>query len=85
MHLNIITPTGTTYDGEADALVVPGLKGWLGILPRHAPMICALREGSVNVRCGFDTLYFAVGYGMLEVQDDAVTILTGTAHAIKQA
>lgn len=54
--------------------------GEIGIAPRHAPLLTALKPGEVRVQ---DTegneLFFYVTGGMLEVQPTQVTVLADTA------
>jgi len=73
--LTIITPEGTAFDDEANAIVAPAYEGYLGILAYHAPMICALKPGVLTVRREGGSDVYALGEGVLEVQENAVTIL----------
>jgi len=58
----------------------PAKMGEVGIAPRHAPLLTALRPGEVRVQ---DTegkeLSFYITGGMLEVQPTQVTVLADTA------
>ena len=49
MHLEIITPETKIFDGEVEAVQLPGLDGSFQVLRGHAPIISALREGIVKV------------------------------------
>ena len=81
-HLTIVTPVGTRFDGEAEALVAPGEEGSLGILAHHAPMIVGLEPGVLSVNDGSTISWFAMGPGVLEVTiDNVVTVLADTATA----
>ena len=48
--LQIISPEGTIFTGEAEAVTVRGIEGSLGVWANHAPMIAALVPGIVLVR-----------------------------------
>jgi F-type H+-transporting ATPase subunit epsilon len=54
--------------------------GEVGIAPRHAPMLTALKPGEVRVQDaeGNEQSFYITG-GMLEVQPTQVTILADTA------
>ena len=48
--LNIITPQGFFYQGEACELIVPAVEGRMGVLAHHAEIIAALSAGDVEIR-----------------------------------
>jgi F-type H+-transporting ATPase subunit epsilon len=50
--LRVITPEKIVLDTVASAVVVPGVDGEIGILPRHAPMVAALGPGSLAYTTG---------------------------------
>jgi len=75
MQVEIITPDTTVFSGEAEALVVPGTDGLLGILNSHAPLISSLKEGEVKVTTGGQDQLFAINGGVVEVQNDKVMVL----------
>ncbi|MBK9271202.1 MAG: F0F1 ATP synthase subunit epsilon [Saprospiraceae bacterium] len=47
MHVTILTPETQIFEGEAKAIVMPGLDGKFEVLDRHAPMISALSRGKI--------------------------------------
>lgn len=49
-HLQIVTPDGLVYDGEAVQLSVRAISGDLGILANHIDMVTALGMGPASVR-----------------------------------
>ncbi len=49
MHIKIITPETTVFDGEAYGLQLPGLNGVFELLENHAPMVAALGEGTLKI------------------------------------
>jgi F-type H+-transporting ATPase subunit epsilon len=61
-------------------VALPGEAGELGIYPRHTPLITRLRAGSVRIQAldGQETFIFVAG-GIIEVQPNAVTVLSDTA------
>jgi F-type H+-transporting ATPase subunit epsilon len=54
--------------------------GEVGIAPRHAPMLTALKPGEVRVQDteGKEQVFYITG-GMLEIQPNQVTVLADTA------
>lgn len=49
MHLEIITPEVKVFSGEVSAVLLPGIDGLFQVLNNHAPIISALKAGSVKV------------------------------------
>lgn len=80
MRVSVVSAEREIYSGEAQAVFAPAANGEVGILPRHAPLLSLLRPGEVVVRTpdGTDEPFYVNG-GVLEVQPNAVTILSDTA------
>lgn len=76
MHVTVISPDAAMFDGQADSVVAPAFDGEVGILPRHAPFMTLLGEGSLVVRQGGSTARFTVRGGFLQVVNDRVRIVT---------
>ncbi len=81
LHVVVISPEKTIYDGEAESVIAPAWDGELGILRGHAPLMALLGEGDVRVRTGGKTEHFHVEGGFLQVVDDVVTVLSERAEA----
>lgn len=45
--LFIYSLTGTLFEGEVQSVSVPGENGELSILPSHAPIVSALKNGKI--------------------------------------
>ena len=80
MRLEIVTAERLVYSEEVNVVVAPGIDGELGILPRHAPLLTALKPGEIRVVKDGEESYIAVGGGFLEVMGNKVTILVDTAE-----
>ena len=78
--LKIVTPERLVVETAAEELQIPGKKGYLGILPGHAPLITELAVGEITYRSGAKTESVAVAWGFAEVLPDKVTILAETAE-----
>jgi F-type H+-transporting ATPase subunit epsilon len=75
MRVQLVSPERIWFDGEVDSVVAPAFDGKVGILPRHAPMVTLLGEGSLEM--GGRT--FTVAGGFLQVVDNQVRIVTERA------
>ena len=84
IHVDIVSAEGEIYSGVAEMVIAPAKLGDVGITPRHAPMLTALRPGEVRLQLPDeeDELQFYVTGGILEVQPHLVTVLADSAlHA----
>jgi len=80
-QLDIVTPEKQVVkDAPAEKAQIPGLNGYLGILPGHAPLISELRAGELTYEASGTTHKLAVAWGFVEVLPDKVTILAETAE-----
>ena len=80
IHVDIVSPEGQLFTGEAAMVFVPGIEGELGIAPRHAPLLTTMQPGVVRVQVdGQEEQSFYVGGGALEIQPDRVSVLADTA------
>jgi F-type H+-transporting ATPase subunit epsilon len=80
LKLTIVSPERELYRGEVDMVLAPGVRGQLGILPKHAPLITQLDEGELIVRAGGEEHYFAIHGGFMHVLPDQVTVLADVAE-----
>jgi len=80
IKVDIVSAEGEIYSGEASMVFAPAKMGEVGIAPRHAPLLTALKPGEVRVQPpeGDEEAFYITG-GMLEVQPHLVTVLADTA------
>src|SRR4051812_46095545 len=79
-QLEIVTPDKMVVNEPAEEAQIPGLNGYMGILPGHAPLISELGVGIISYRSGGATKTLSVAWGFAEVLPDKVTILAETAE-----
>jgi len=77
-HLQIVTPDGGFYDGEAEKLIVRAIGGEVCILPRHAPYVTALGTGEARVDIEGKRRRAACAGGMLAVTKNDVRLVATT-------
>ena len=63
-----------------DEVVIPGVQGYFGVLPGHAPLLGVLGVGELSYRRGSEWSYVLIALGFAEVQPDRVTILAEIAE-----
>lgn len=80
IQVDVVSAEDSIYSGLATFVALPGESGELGIKPRHTPLITRVKPGSVRIHTadGKEEFIFVAG-GILEVQPNAVTVLTDTA------
>ena len=78
-QVEIVTPEKMLVKDQAEEMQIPGKRGYLGILPGHAPLITELGVGEMTYRKGGETHRFVVAWGFAEVLPDRVTILAEKA------
>jgi len=79
--VDVVTPEGTAFSGEAEIVVVPGAAGDLGILAHHAPLISSLKPGRTHLTVGEggEQLEWATAEGFIEVRKNEALVLVSEA------
>ena len=81
MLLQLVSPERVLVEEQVDEVQIPGLDGYMGVLPGHAPLLSELMPGGVlTYRAGSGEKVFAVYGGFVEVQPDRVRILADFAE-----
>ena len=81
MHLQIITPTGTTYDGDVERFQFPSTTGLMEFLPGHAPMIAELKEGSIHT----ESEEINCGTGVVRIENDEITVVCEPVYVLDES
>ena len=75
IDLEIVTPERKILTVQASEVVVPGVEGYFGVLPGHAPFLTRLGVGEISYNDPTGTHYLAAADGVVEVLPNRVTIL----------
>ncbi|MFH0883738.1 MAG: F0F1 ATP synthase subunit epsilon [bacterium] len=78
--LEIISPHGIVYTGDAHHVRAPGVEGSFGVLPGHTPFLSPLQIGEIEAELEGKKRLFATSGGFAEVHGDKVVILAETAE-----
>ena len=81
MNLEIVTPDGVRFAGEATAVLVNTAMGQIQVLPEHEPLISALEVGMAKVDTPSGSHIFALNRGYIEVLENTVEVVTFTAES----
>jgi F-type H+-transporting ATPase subunit epsilon len=82
IKLEIVTPEATVYSEDVDMVTLPGVEGQMGVLPQHVRLMTQLVPGELIVRKDGHDDFMAVGQGLVEVNNEHVSILTTMAIAV---
>ncbi len=80
VRFELATPTRLVVTAEVEEVVAPGVEGYFGVWPGHAPFLASLGTGLVSYRDGGPEHVLAVNGGFAEVRPDRVIILADTAE-----
>ena len=85
-HLQLVTLTGTQFDGDVHEVVLPTLDGQIGILTDHMPLISVATTGIVSVRKNaHDTEremdHYATYGGVIEFEHNNLRVIVDEADA----
>ncbi len=82
--LEILTPNGGIFDGEAVSVVLPGEEGEFGVLAGHASLTTLLEAGVVDVEKEDKSVEsILINWGVVQVDEEKVIILVEGAVAIR--
>lgn len=73
MKVVIVSPEKTLYEGEAEGVKLPGVKGRFEVLNGHAPIVSTLAAGTVEC-VGASPCTFNVKGGFVEVAQNEVSV-----------
>ena len=81
--LELVSPSALLKSEPVEMVVVPGMEGNFGVLPKHAPMISTIRPGVIDIYAGgkVSERIFVAG-GVAEVNPERCTILAEEAIAV---
>ncbi len=84
LHLEIVTPNGSIYDGVALEVTLPGEEGEFGVLPHHASLTTLLQAGVIDIEKEDKTIEsIVVNWGVVQVDEEKVVVLVDGAVAIR--
>jgi F-type H+-transporting ATPase subunit epsilon len=75
IQLEVVTPDRLIIRESVAEIQVPGLVGYLGVLPGHTPLLAELGIGQMSYRQGSQTFHASVIGGLVEVLPDRVIVL----------
>ncbi|MFZ1987417.1 MAG: F0F1 ATP synthase subunit epsilon [Minisyncoccia bacterium] len=75
-HATIAKVGENLFNGEVISLTLPGASGVLTVLANHAPLVCELKAGQIEIKATDGTAQSVlVERGVLEVSSNQATVL----------
>jgi F-type H+-transporting ATPase subunit epsilon len=84
LELQVVTPQEQVIRETVRSVQLPGLAGYLGILPGHAPLLTEMGTGELSYLKGGEKYFAVVCGGFAEVLPDRVTVLADTAERCEE-
>ncbi len=85
VEFELITPAKLLLAGPVEMVVIPGSEGDFGVLPGHAPLISAVRPGTVDIyQDGKVGERIFVAGGFAEVSPDGCVLLAEEAVPVAE-
>ena len=72
LHLKIVSPERTVFDGTAESVLAPGTLGQFEILTDHAPIISTLEKGELAYKTSEGTMKVDILGGFISVKQNEV-------------
>lgn len=84
LQLEVLTPSGSIFNGAVKSVTLPGEEGEFGVLPHHVSLTTLLQAGVVE----FDKddgkkEAIVVNWGVVQVTHDKVVVLVDGAVALR--
>ena len=83
LTLELVTPERSVALETVDEVEIPGVDGYLGVLPGHTPLLVALKIGELWYRQGEERTFVSVAFGFAEVLPGRVRVLAQVAEIAK--
>lgn len=76
MQLEILTPDKKIYSGKVYGVQLPGITGLFEVLDKHAPLVSALKKGSLKIlKDRTSETRYLIESGFVEILNNTATVL----------
>ncbi|MDD6891987.1 MAG: ATP synthase F1 subunit epsilon [Bacteroidales bacterium] len=74
LHLRIVSPERTVFEGQVAQVTLPGEAGRFQVLFNHAALISSLTEGDIRFTVGSESRTVRIAGGFVEVNDNETSV-----------
>lgn len=83
MTLEILTPEKKIFSGDVYGVQLPGISGVFEVLEKHAPIVSALKAGTLKIlKDKTSTSTYTIQGGFVEVINNRATVLVEGAKEL---
>ena len=79
LNVEIVSPEGIIFEGEASSVTLPTVQGEITVLPHHVNLFTKLGRGIAIVTSGSKEQTFAIMGGFLEITSGTLRIISDFA------
>lgn len=84
IKLEILTPNGQIFNGEAISVTLPGEEGEFGVLAHHSSLSTLLEAGVIDIEKEDKTVEsILINWGVVNVDEEKIIVLVEGAVAIR--
>lgn len=84
LELEVLTPSGSIFNGSVKSVTVPGEEGEFGVLPEHVGLTTLLQAGVIDIiKDNGKKESIVVNWGVVQIANNLVTVLVDGAVAIR--
>ena len=80
IHLIIITPKKTFYEGLVSSAGFPTIDGEFGVMAGHTPFVAALFPGTCTIRVDDEIKHCVISEGYAEINQRAIIVICNSAE-----
>ena len=84
LKLEILTPNGEIFNGEAVSVTLPGEEGEFGVLANHSSLSTLLEAGVIDIEKEDKSVEsILINWGVVNVDEEKIIVLVEGAVAIR--
>lgn len=79
--LKVITPYGEVFSGDVDKMMIKTAEGYIGILPRHIPLVAPVEISALYLHLDGQVKDYAVSGGILYVTPTLTRVVANSCES----
>jgi len=84
IHFTLVTREKKVLEQDVDEVVLPAVRGQIGVLPGHTPMLAMLKVGDLSYRVGDKHYMMVLTWGYAEILSDRVIVIAEGAMKVDE-
>jgi len=84
IHFTLVTREKKVLEQDVDEVVLPAVRGQIGVLPGHTPMLAMLKVGDLSYRVGDKHYMMVLTWGYAEILSDRVIVIAEGAMKVEE-